>query len=232
MREKPSIPARVIEAAPRVLAAQQHVSLADVLMAIGWLDPGAVTRWRTRQIATLESALSVDPEKLSLAIGVFTAWASTANLEPVVAVPLARSPGREELHASESSEREAAWRTQWLARDLSPKKRARLMDALTTPPDLVAFENRADWKCHRCEGQTLFSILEPEGPVCLDCVGLGDLVFLPSGNAKVTRDARKASTRQTVVVRWNRTRKRYDRIGYLVEQRALDRALGGDSAAR
>jgi hypothetical protein len=66
--------------------------------------------------------------------------------------------------------------------------------------------------------------MQAPGPACLSCLGFGDLVWLPSGDAKVTRRARAASQRSLVVVRWSRTRKRYERIGSLVEEAALRKA--------
>jgi hypothetical protein len=50
------------------------------------------------------------------------------------------------------------------------------------------------------------------------------LVFLPSGEAALTRRARKASGLSAVVVRWSRTRKRYERQGLLEENAALEQA--------
>jgi hypothetical protein len=51
------------------------------------------------------------------------------------------------------------------------------------------------------------------------------LVLLPSGgDAGLTRRARKASTLSAVVVRWSRTRQRYERQGLLVEPAALKAA--------
>lgn len=234
MSSKPSIPLRVAEAADRALAEQRYVSLADVLLGMGWLDPSAPTRWRTRQIPSLESALGVGAENYALATRAFEHWVAAADLEPIVVVPMARTAARDELRASESGDPdvEAVWRTHWLPKSLAAKERARVVDALLTPPELVAIDNRNDWQCHRCGGQTLFSMMEPEGPACLVCVGLGELVFLPSGDAKVTRAARKASTKQAVVVRWAGARKRYERIGYLIEQAALDRARASVSGGK
>ena len=40
---------RVAKAAEASLAAQNYVSPVDVLVGIGWLDPGAVKRWRQGQ---------------------------------------------------------------------------------------------------------------------------------------------------------------------------------------
>ena len=53
---------------------------------------------------------------------------------------------------------------------------------------------------------------------------LDHLVFLPSGDAAVTRRARKLSTRAAVVLKWSRARSRYERQGLLVEEDALQEA--------
>jgi hypothetical protein len=46
-------------------------------------------------------------------------------------------------------------------------------------------------------------------------------VFLPSGDTALTRRATKASSLSAVVVRWSRSRKRYERQGVFVEEPAL-----------
>jgi len=50
---------------------------------------------------------------------------------------------------------------------------------------------------------------------------LDHLAFLPAGDAALTRRATKASGLSAVVVRWSRSRKRYERQGVLVEDHAL-----------
>ncbi len=64
-------------------------------------------------------------------------------------------------------------------------------------------------------------MMENEGPSCMNCAGLGDLVFLPAGDAKLTRLVKAKSQRTAVVVRFSRSRKRYERQGLLVERSAL-----------
>jgi hypothetical protein len=91
---------------------------------------------------------------------------------------------------------------------------------------VIAPRNR-DWKCHRCGGTGPLLIMEKEGPACLDCVGLGDLEFLAAGDAGLTRRAKALSPRSAVVVRWSRSRKRYERQGLLVEPAALKQVQGG-----
>jgi hypothetical protein len=60
--------------------------------------------------------------------------------------------------------------------------------------------------------------------LCLNCADLDHLVFLPSGDAALTRRSRKHSGLSAVVVQWSHARKRYERQGLLVENEALERA--------
>lgn len=66
--------------------------------------------------------------------------------------------------------------------------------------------------------------MEDSGPLCLGCADLNHLVFLGSGDAALTRRARKHSGLSAVVVRFSRARRRYERQGVLVEEPALERA--------
>ena len=78
-----------------------------------------------------------------------------------------------------------------------------------------------EWACHRCGGTGDLLIMEDAGPACLRCAGLDDLEFLPAGDALLTRRAKAKSARFAVVVRFSRTRGRYERRGLLVEAQAL-----------
>ncbi len=64
-------------------------------------------------------------------------------------------------------------------------------------------------------------IVEEPGPSCLACAGLGALVFLPAGDARRSRRAKARSNVHAVVVRFSRTRKRYERQALLVQPAAL-----------
>ena len=89
------------------------------------------------------------------------------------------------------------------------------------PGGLVVIEPVRDWSCAECAGTGEFLRMDDVGPLCLSCADLGHLVFLPAGDAALTRRAAKASGLSAVVVRWSRTRKRYERQGVLVEEQAL-----------
>jgi hypothetical protein len=80
---------------------------------------------------------------------------------------------------------------------------------------------KSDRTCHRCGGTGDLLMMENPGPACLVCVGLNDLEFLPAGDALLSRRVKAKSTRWAVVVRFSRSRRRYERQGLLVEPLAL-----------
>jgi hypothetical protein len=84
--------------------------------------------------------------------------------------------------------------------------------------EMVVFILVRESKCAEC-GRELykgnFLRVEKERPLCLDCADLAHLEFLPRGDTAVTRRASKYSPLRVVVVRWSRTRKRYERQGIL-----------------
>jgi hypothetical protein len=93
--------------------------------------------------------------------------------------------------------------------------------------EIVVFSVVRPSKCTEC-GDELWKgrllRLEAEKALCMSCADLDHLEFLPSGDAAVTRRASKYSKIRVVVVRWSRTRKRYERQGLLVEPDAIQRA--------
>lgn len=89
------------------------------------------------------------------------------------------------------------------------------------PPGLVVIQPIRDWVCAECGGTGELLRMDDAGPLCLACADLGHLVFLPAGDAALTRRATKGSSLSAVVVRWSRARKRYERQGVLVEDPAL-----------
>jgi len=89
------------------------------------------------------------------------------------------------------------------------------------PAGVVVIEPIRDWSCAECGGTGDLLRMQDAGPLCLTCSDLDHLVFLPSGDAALTRRATKACSLSAVVVRWSRSRKRYERQGVLVEESAL-----------
>ena len=79
--------------------------------------------------------------------------------------------------------------------------------------------------CGRDLGTKAWITLDPkQGALCLHCADMDHLVFLPSGDAALTRRARKHSGLHAIMLKWSRARKRYERQGVLVEEDALARA--------
>jgi hypothetical protein len=218
---------RVARAAEAALAARQFVSSIDILVGIGWLDLEAAERWRRGQIDCLERVVRTNLPRISEAMRLFRSWATAQGLFASETAYVARAPRRQMLRFSRSGDPkiEASYRTHWVSPELSEKKRERLAEKASRAPELVVIQPlNTEWTCHRCEGTGDLLMMEDPGPACLRCVGLDDLEYLPAGDALLTRGAKAKSARHAVVVRFSRTRHRYERQGLLVEPQALAEA--------
>ena len=213
---------RVTRVAEAVLAEQRFVSAIDVLIGLGWLAPSHVDRWRQGRVESLEQVMQVNPSKITAAMAAFERWAQDQGLKPSETDYIARTRDRRQLRFSASGDAatERAYRTHWVSPDLPE----RAVERQSRPPELVVISPVKEWTCASCgdTGDLLF--MEDAGPLCLDCADLGHLVFLPAGDAALTRRAKKASRLSAVVVRWSRSRKRYERQGILAEAEAIERA--------
>jgi len=113
------------------------------------------------------------------------------------------------------------------------------MKKMEQTAELKVFITTTDASCSEC-GERLgrgawITPVENKGALCLSCADLDQLFFLPSGDAALTRRARKHSTLSAVVLKWSRVRKRCERPGLLVQAEALEQAEQeclADSAAR
>jgi hypothetical protein len=156
----------------------------------------------------------------------------SVELVPSPTEYVARTRDRRRLQFSVSGKPsiEEAYRTHWVSPRLSEARRRRLAETASRAPELVVINATREWSCAKCSatGGDLL-IMEDAGPVCMKCAHMDHLAFLPSGDAGLTRRARKVSTLSAVVVRWSRARKRYERQGLLVEPAALE-AAGGAKA--
>jgi hypothetical protein len=212
----------VVAAAGEALAQRNFVTVVDVCIGLGWLTSGHVGRWRQGRVPDLESLLPVHGEKLAQIPVYLQRWAEVNGLKPVETDYMAASRDRRQLRftAANDPAAERVWRTQWVSPELSAPQRERM----TAPPDLLVVQPVKDWSCAECGGSGDLLIMDDSGPLCLTCADLDHLVFLPAGDAALTRRAKKASRLSAVVVQWNRRRKRYQRRGILVEEPALEQA--------
>jgi hypothetical protein len=83
--------------------------------------------------------------------------------------------------------------------------------------------------CSRCskeikQGQKLLALDEKKKGVCEKCADLWALTLLPPGDVAMTRRSKKHSARTVVVMEWNNKRRRYNRLGQLVEPSAITAA--------
>ena len=218
------IRSRVVDAAEAALARQGYVSPIDVLMGLGWLNPATLNLWRRGQLPTLEHGIQTKLSRISGAMNLFRSWAMDRGLHPSETAYVARTPARPALQFSRSGDStiERLYRTHWVSRELSEKRRERLKAKVNRPPELVVIQPlNAEWKCHRCGATGDLLMMEEPGPACLSCAGLGELEFLPAGDAALSRRAKARSSLYAVVVRFSRSRKRYERQGLLVQPEAL-----------
>ncbi len=218
---------RVARAAEAALAQRKFVTAIDVLVGIGWLEPRRVDQWRQGRIDDLEQVTVANLAKISTAMQAFRRWAQARGLQPSESTYVARTRDRRPLRFSKSGDTaiERSYRTHWVSPELPERKRARLAERQSRPPDLVVISAVNDFTCSVCHSTgDGWLIMEDAGPVCMACADMAHLVFLPSGDAALTRRAKAGSRLSALVVRFSRSRKCYERQGILVEEQALEQA--------
>ncbi len=93
---------------------------------------------------------------------------------------------------------------------------------------IKVFISHRESSCGECledlGSKAWITLVRDKGALCLSCADLDQLVFLASGDAALTRRARKHSLLSAVVLKFSRARRRYERQGLLVEERALELA--------
>jgi hypothetical protein len=217
---------RVVDAAETVLAHDRVVAPIDVLSLIGWLPLSVIDQWRQGRLLHLEERMSTRPAKRATAMRLLEGWARQRGLRPTEISYVSSTRDRRPLRFTAGGEEEVerAYRTHWVSPELSERQQERLTERRSRPPDLVAISPLNEWTCALCGGTGDLLLMEEPGPVCLVCAEMDHLVLLPSGDATLSRRAKKASRLSAVVVRFSRSRKRYERQGILVEEGALERA--------
>jgi hypothetical protein len=212
------------------LSRQQYVSAIDVLCGMGLLLPMHVDSWRKGRVDCLERVIQGNLHKISSSMEIFRRWAREKGLKPSETgyVRRARS-GTIPLQFSESGDPaiETKYSTHYISPALPELKQMKLQEKLGRVPQPVIVQILRDAQCSECGvemGEGSFLLMDSEQPLCLACAGFGDLEFLAAGGVALTRRATKHSARNAVVVRFSRTRKRYERQGVLVETSVLEKA--------
>lgn len=209
-----NVETRVARIAEQTLIEQQYVTSIDVLLGLGWLAQPNVDRWKSGRMPSLAGAVSVDATKTAAALDALRGWAERQGLQP-----FETDYGELRFTAVGDPAVEHAFRTRWAtAEQFTP--------APTPTPkrDLVVVSPTKAFTCASCGDTGDLLVKTNAGALCLDCADLGHLEYLPSGDAALTRRAKKASRLSAVVVRWSRSRKRFERQGILAETDAIEQA--------
>lgn len=226
---KESLEARVARAAEAALSRQSYVSMVDVLVGMGLLSPNTENAWRHGRIEFLEGSIQGSPEKIARSISLFREWAQVKGLEPSEArYTRAARGGSVELRFGAACDPaiEKLYLTRYISPALSGRRREAVEQRLSKA-DPVVFDILRESQCSECGAELEkggFLFMDAEKPLCLACAGLDDLEYLPAGDATLTRRASKYSGRKAVVVRFSRSRGRYERQGILLESPAIEKA--------
>jgi hypothetical protein len=235
---------RVRQAAEVVLEHKGSVGPLELLCQMQLLSAAHFDGWRKGReyYKNLEVHIQGSQEKIQKSYQFFFEWVQEKGLQSVPASYFRAGPrGTEPLQVTLSGDPEAEefYRIHYAPSSLSPARAERLKEKLNKSPEIVVFQlTGKESRCFECEtnltSEVLFC-LENEQPLCLACADLDHLEFLPSGDATLTRRARKHSPLAAVVVRFNRRRKRYERQGILVTSEAIAQAeesCAGDAEQR
>lgn len=227
---KSELKRRVHQVAEAALSRQQYVSAIDVFCGMGLLASSQVASWRKGRIDFLERVIQGNLKKISLSMSMFRQWAQAKGLHASETGYVRRTrSGTIDLQFSKSGDPgiEKSYRTHYISPTLSERKQERLKEKLSQAAQPVVFQIVRDSRCSECDAEIerdAFLLMEAEQPLCLPCAHLDGLEYLPSGDAALTRRAAKYSGRTAVVVRFSRSRGRYERRGILVERAGLEKA--------
>jgi len=199
----------------------------DVLIGMMLLPESGFRMWKTGRTEFLLTEIQGSPQKLNNVQTILREWAASKGLETSETRYTRESrDGAVELRVSpfDNEEYEKSWHVVYIRPGVSKVRREK---AAVQEQKQPVFQVVRDAKCSEC-GVEIFQgdllMMERDQPLCLHCAGLGDLEFLPSGDTALTRRTTKYSARTAVVVRFSRSRGRYERQGILAEPQAIERA--------
>jgi hypothetical protein len=213
--------------AESALADHQYVSFIDVLTGMNLLHN--VETWHNGRLQYLDELMQGGPEKLLKTIEIFHQWAAARGLRSEDLPPHASFIPRPPKYqtASQYPVLEQAFRLHFVSTQLTEKKLEKLREKINSVAPPTVFSIVKDSKCSQCNRELWTGDLltmQSNQAWCMDCADLDHLVYLGSGDAALTRRATKHSSLWAVVVRFSRSRGRYERQGVLVQPEALEKA--------
>ena len=188
-----------------------------------------VGAWHNGRVQYLDEMLQGSPEKLLKVIEIFRQWAAQRGLRSEDLPPHASFiPRPPKYHtASQYPVLEQAFRLHFVSPQMPEKKVEKLREKVSAAAPPTVFSIVKESKCSQCDrelwkGELL--TMQGNQPLCIECADLDHLFYLPSGDAALTRRATKHSGLWAIVVRFSRSRGRYERQGVLVQPEALEKA--------
>ncbi|WP_197381926.1 DUF2293 domain-containing protein [Mycolicibacterium mengxianglii] len=209
-----TVESRVAHIAEAVLAERQFVTPIDVLVGLGWLKPQGVDYWLRGTTPFLGRLIHKSPDQITGVLDELSVWAHECDLRS-----WETDYGDRTFTEDADPATERAFRTRWAAAEQPAPRIPRVR-----PRERKVMAAESSWECVECGVSEDLLLKAKSGGICLDCAGLGHLVFLPAGDAALTRRTKKASRNSAVVVRFNRTRYRTERQGILAENQAIELA--------
>jgi len=197
---------------------------------MGLLAPTHLADWRSGRVDFLERVIQGNLKKISALMKAFRRWAQEEGLRPRETRYVRHGlSGAQELRFSKSGDPgiEQSYRTHYISPALSERRQQHIKERVERAERPVVFQIITDSQCSECGAELSrgsFLFMEAQQPLCLACARLDDLEYLPAGDVALTRRATKYGERTTGVVRFSRTRGRYERQGILVEVAALEKS--------
>lgn len=224
---------RVTESAEAVLVRNGAVGPLELLEQIGFLSYAHVRDWKKGNpyYDSIEPHIQCGNEKLEKTYKIFFEWVNQKQLEPfeVTYKSVSRTGAQPLKIATDGNpETEIFFRTHFRPANLTSAKKKRIEKKLNKTPDLAVYQlSGKSSACSECSAELHkgeFVFLEKQEALCLTCADMDHLEFLPSGDAAMTRRSKKLSPLSAIVLRFSRSRKRYERQGILVTTAAIDAA--------
>lgn len=211
-----SLHSRVAQIAEATLVDQHFVTPIDVLIGLEWLLQARVDLWLRGLVTSLDRCIRVTDTETADAVEALRIWARQRNLTPCD-TPYSGLT----FTADGNPDTERHFRIRWApSEDPAPK-----------PPSLRYGEQGVlsagyAGQCATCRDSSDLLVRNRAGGICPDCAGLGHLVYLPCGDAALTRHTNKAARASVAVMRVNVKRMAHERQGILTEQCAIELAAG------
>ena len=219
---------RVRDAAEVWLKEERVVGPLEVLVGMNLLAYSSYRQWLKGLQKDLGVQIQGGPKLHSQVIQHFLEWVQEKGLVPMNAPYVAASRGGTKalrVFREHDEEREQLYTSRFAV----PGAEKKVKKKLEKKPDLVVMisASRKERECVHCKAKVYkgtFFLMEDDGMVCLECADMDHLLFLPSGDAALTRRSRKYSSLCAVVVEFSRSRGRYERQGLLVTEEAVNQA--------